>query len=75
MECKAKIACAGCGTVEDASTEAEGEAVRQLDCHLERDGWRLANGKPYCLDCIRHLVEQHMKRLGHTQTGSTAHEE
>jgi len=61
MDCKAGIACAGCGTVQSVSSETEGEAVRQLDRFLERDGWRELQGKPCCPKCVRAAADERLR--------------
>ena len=61
MDCKAEIACAGCGAVQSASSETEGEAVRQLDRLLERDGWRELQGKPCCPKCVRAAADESLR--------------
>ncbi len=57
VECTASVVCAECGNIEDANGGGEGEAERQLEHILERNGWECIDGEPYCPDCIRKRKE------------------
>lgn len=62
VDCKAEIACAVCGTVEDASGGSEGEAERQLNNVLSRERWQIVAGLPYCPECVRKAEEKPRRR-------------
>jgi len=58
MNCNASVVCSVCGDVSDANGDTEGEAVRQLERHLEQDGWECFDGLVYCRSCLRKKEEE-----------------
>ena len=59
LNCNASVVCSVCGDVSDANGDTEGEAVRQLEKHLEKDGWECYDALVYCRDCLRKKEEEY----------------
>lgn len=53
IQCTASVTCCQCGDVDDATGDTEGEAVRNLDRSLTREGWKCYDDLAYCPRCIR----------------------